>query len=60
MIRGVHAALMVLATALSPPLLGLALDAGLALGLIALGTAAYAVLIPLLAMRRLRATDSVM
>ncbi len=51
---------MVLATALSPPLLGLALDADLPLRWLALGTAAYAVFVPPLAMRRLRAPDSVM
>jgi MFS family permease len=49
MVRGVYAGLMVVATAVSPALLGLALANGLSLRAMAAGAAAYAVLAPLIA-----------
>ena len=54
MVRGVYAGLMVVATAISPALLGLALAAGISLQSMALGTAAYVVAVPLAAAPRLR------
>ena len=54
MVRGVAAAIMVVATALAPPLLGLALGARLPLAAWCLPAAAYAVVVPLLVARVLR------
>lgn len=54
MVRGVYAGLMVLATAVSPALLGLAVARGVPLRLMALGTLAYVVLVPVLAAPRLK------
>lgn len=52
MVRGVYAGLMVLATAISPALLGLALAAGVSIQAMAIITAVYAVLVPPLAAPR--------
>jgi MFS family permease len=46
MVRGVYAGLMVLATAISPALLGLALAGGVSIQTMAVGTAIYAVIVP--------------
>lgn len=48
-VRGVYAALMVLSSAASPPLLGWALAAGFPLTVLCLSTAAYAMIMPQLA-----------
>jgi MFS family permease len=53
MVRGVYAGLMVVATAVSPALLGLALAAGVSLRAMAVGTVAYVLLAPLVAAPRL-------
>lgn len=53
-VRGVYAALMVLSSAASPPLLGWALAVGLPLVWLCLGAAGYAVAAPQLAARALR------
>lgn len=50
-VRGVYAALMVLSSAASPPLLGWALAAGLPLTALCLAIAAYAMIMPQLAHR---------
>jgi MFS family permease len=57
MVRGVYAGLMVVATAISPALLGLALAAGVSLRVMAVGTAAYVALVPLVAAPRLRSSS---
>jgi MFS family permease len=57
MVRGVYAGLMVVATAVSPALLGLALAAGISLRSMALGTAAYVAVVPLMAVGRLGRND---
>ena len=54
LVRGVFTALMVLATAASPPLLGLALQNQIPLTLLAGVVAAYAVVMPQIAVRWLR------
>src|SRR5690606_18770052 len=54
MVRGVFTALMVLSTAASPPLLGLALQNEVPLTLLASIVAVYAALMPHLAVRWLR------
>ncbi len=54
LVRGVFTALMVLSTAASPPLLGMALQNEVPLTLLAAVVAAYAVLVPQLAVRWLR------
>lgn len=58
LVRGVFTALMVLSTAASPPLLGLALINQIPLTLLAGMVAAYAVLVPQLAVRWLRAAPA--
>lgn len=58
MVRGVYAGLMVVATAISPALLGLALAAGISLQSMALGTAAYVVAVPLAAAPGLRGENA--
>lgn len=50
-VRGVAAAIMVLATAVAPALLGLALDAGIPMAAWSLPVALYAAVVPLLASR---------
>ncbi len=54
MVRGVYTALMVLSTAASPPLLGLALQNQVPLTLLATAVAAYAVLMPWIVLRWIR------
>jgi MFS family permease len=53
-VRGVYAALMVLSSAASPPLLGWALATGVPLAALCLVTAAYAMIMPQLAYRALK------
>lgn len=57
MIRGVYAGLMVVSTAVSPALLGAALGAGIPLGAMAMGTAAYATTVPFIASPWLRSSS---
>lgn len=51
MVRGVYAGMMVVSTAISPALLGLALATGISLEAMALGTLAYVAVVPLAATR---------
>ncbi|MFU8896233.1 MAG: MFS transporter [Gammaproteobacteria bacterium] len=53
MVRGVYAGLMVVSTAIAPALLGVALASGISLQAMALGTAAWVVLVPQFAAPRL-------
>lgn len=57
MVRGVYAGLMVVATAIAPTLLGLALAAGISLEAMALGTAAWVVAVPPFAAPLLRSSS---
>lgn len=57
MIRGMYAGLMVVATAVSPALLGLALANGISVQAIAVGTAAYVAAVPLYAASSLRSSS---
>jgi MFS family permease len=53
MVRGVYAALMVISTAVSPALLGLGIAAGASIPFLAVGAAAYAAIVPPLAVARI-------
>jgi MFS family permease len=55
LVRGVYTGFMVITTAVSPLLLGLALEAGVRLPMMALAVATYAALVPWLAARPLKA-----
>jgi MFS family permease len=58
MIRGVYAGVMVVSTAISPALLGLALGAGISLQAMALATAAYVAIVPQVARPHLKRMGS--
>lgn len=58
LVRGVYTALMVLSTAASPPLLGMALQAQVSLMSMAVGVALFAVVMPLLLAHALRPSQS--